>query len=175
MSAQSTVTIRRAGPEDAGLLAELGARTFKDTFAADNDPQDMASYLASAFSTEQIASELADPLSTWLVAEIEGRAAGYAKLHAGRAHEAVSGPRPVELARIYAAREWLGRGVGLALLESCLEEARAGGHRTIWLGVWERNTRARAFYRKHGFRDIGTQLFQLGSDTQTDAVMEREL
>jgi GNAT superfamily N-acetyltransferase len=171
----SAARIRRAGPADAALLAELGARTFHETFAADNRPEDMAAYLASAFSVEQTERELSDPRSIWLVAEIDGAAAGYAKLYAGAAPECVRGPDPVELARIYAARAWLGRGVGALLLRACLEEARRGGHRTIWLGVWERNERARAFYRKWDFRDAGTQIFQLGSDTQTDVVMEREL
>ena len=172
---QSAVNIRHSGPADAALLAELGARTFNETFAADNRPEDMAAYLASAFSVEQTERELSDPRSTWLVAEIDGTAAGYAKLHAGESPECVRGPNPIELARIYAARDWLGRGVGASLLRACLDEARRGGHRTIWLGVWERNERARAFYRKWDFRDAGTQIFQLGSDAQTDVVMEREL
>src|ERR671913_1701574 len=97
---QSAVTIRRATPADAALLAELGARTFAETFDADNRPEDMAAYLASAFSVEQTKRELSDPRSTWLVAEIDGEAAGYAKLHAGEAPECVRGPDPVELARI---------------------------------------------------------------------------
>jgi GNAT superfamily N-acetyltransferase len=172
---QSAVTIRRATPADAALLAELGARTFNETFAADNRPEDMAGYLASAFSVEQTERELSDPRATWLVAEIDGAAAGYAKLHAGESPECVRGPYPVELARIYAARDWLGRGVGASLLRACLDEARRRGHRTVWLGVWERNERARAFYRKWDFRDTGTQTFQLGADAQTDVVMERAL
>jgi len=65
--------------------------------------------------------------------------------------------------------------VGASLLRACLDEARRAGHRTIWLGVWERNERARAFYRKWDFREAGTQIFQLGSDAQTDVVMERAL
>jgi ribosomal protein S18 acetylase RimI-like enzyme len=60
-------------------------------------------------------------------------------------------------------------------MQACLDEARGAGRRTVWLGVWERNERARAFYRKWDFRDVGTQPFQLGSDAQTDVVMEREL
>lgn len=175
MTPTPAIAIRRADAGDARLLAELGARTFRETFAADNRPEDMDAYVGSAFSVERTAAELSDPRSVWLVAELDGRAAGYAKLYAGRAHEAVEGPRPVELARLYAAREWLGRGVGAALMGACLEEARRGGHGAIWLGVWERNARARAFYRKWDFRDAGTQTFHLGSDAQTDVVMQREL
>src|SRR5215213_5546894 len=83
MSQNPDLTIRRAGPGDAGLLAELGARTFSETFAADNSPEDIAAYLAASFGRAQQADELADPASTFFIAEAGGRAAGYAKLHAG--------------------------------------------------------------------------------------------
>lgn len=175
MSSQNVLTIRRPDGGDAGLLAELGARTFNETFAADNPPDDMAAYLATAFTVEQLEFELGDPHSVFFVAEFGGVAAGYAKLRAGKLPEGVKGPNPVELERIYVARDWLGRGVGQALMQACLDEARRLGYGSIWLGVWEHNNRARAFYRKYDFRDVGTHIFQLGSDAQTDMVMERRL
>ena len=175
MTPQPTLTIRRASAADAAALAELGRRTFGETFAADNRPEDMEAYTAAAFALERVAAELADPLAVWLVAEVGHAPVGYAKLYAGEAPEEVRGEGPVELVRLYVAREWLGRGAGAALMGACLEEARRGGHKTLWLGVWERNARARAFYRKWGFRDVGSHVFRLGSDAQTDVLMEREL
>jgi len=167
------VRLRRANPDDASLLAELGARTFSETFAADNNPEDMAAYLASSFNLAQQTGELADPASTFLIAEVDGVAAGYAKLHAGEPEEGIEGAKPVELVRLYVLREWFGRGVGEVLMRKCVDEARRAGHETIWLGVWERNGRAQAFYRKWNFRAVGKHVFQLGSDPQTDILMER--
>lgn len=175
MSQNHVLTIRRANPEDAGLLAELGARTFSETFAADNSPEDMAAYLAASFSPAQQTAELADPATTFFIAEVGGLAAGYAQLHVGEAAEGVEGSKPVELVRLYVSREWFGRGVGEALMRACVEEARRAGHGTIWLGVWEQNGRAQAFYRKWDFRAVGEHVFQLGSDSQRDIVMERAL
>jgi len=80
-----------------------------------------------------------------------------------------------EVVRLYVSRVWLGRGVGEALMRACIEEGRKGGHKTIWLGVWEQNPRARAFYRKWDFLEVGRHLFQLGSDPQIDILMQREL
>lgn len=173
MSQNPDLTIRRANRDDAGLLAELGARTFAETFAPDNSPEDMAAYLAASFNLSQQTSELADPASTFLIAEVGEFAAGYAKLHAGEPAEGVDGAKPVELVRLYVSREWLGRGVGGALMLACVDEARKAGRRTIWLGVWERNGRAQAFYRKWNFRAVGEHLFLLGSDPQRDILMER--
>ena len=173
MSQNSDFTIRRANREDAGLLAEFGARTFAETFATDNSPEDMAAYIAASFNLTQQMAELTDPASTFLIAEVGGVAAGYAKLHAGEPLEGIEGANPVELVRLYASREWLGRGVGQALMCACVAEARQAGHRTLWLGVWERNGRAQAFYRKWNFCAVGEHVFQLGSDPQTDILMER--
>ena len=173
MMQKPDVTIRRASLGDAGLLAELGARTFSETFAADNNPEDMAAYLASSFNLTRQATELADAASTFFIAEVSGIAAGYAKLHAGEPEEGIEGAKPVELVRLYVLREWLGRGVGEALMRACVEEARRAGHETMWLGVWERNGRAQSFYRKWNFRAVGEHVFQLGSDPQTDILMER--
>lgn len=175
MSQTSELTIRRANPVDAGLLAELGARTFYETFAADNDPEDMSAYLAASFSVARQTEELAEPASTFFIAEVGGLAAGYAKLHAGEPPEGVEGSKPVELVRLYVSREWLGRGVGQALMRECVEEARRAGHKTMWLGVWERNWRAQAFYRKWNFREVGEHIFQLNSDSQRDLLLERAI
>lgn len=167
------MNIRRASPEDAELLAELGARTFAETFAGDNSPEDMAAYLAGSFGVGRLAEELDDPLSVFLVAEVDGSAAGYAKIRSGAAPAGVEGPKPIELVRLYVLQEWLGRRVGQALMQRCLDEARGMGFQTIWLGVWERNQRALAFYRKWEFEEVGEHVFQLGSDAQRDIVMRR--
>ena len=169
------ISIRRATLADADLLAELGARTFSETFAHLNTPEDMDAYLSEAFTAARLCDELADDASTFWLAEVGGEAAGYAKLHAGEAPPCVAGERPVELVRLYVLRKWLGAGVGQALMRECVEEARRRGHRAMWLGVWERNDRAQAFYRKWGFRRVGEHVFQLGSDAQTDWLMERGL
>ena len=174
MTGQNTApSVRRASIEDAKLLAELGAQTFAETFAKDNSPEDMAAYVADSFSVGRLTEELTDPLSVFFVAEVEGGAAGYAKIRAGGAPDNVEGERPVELVRLYVSQDWLGRGVGHALMRRCIDEAREMGFRTIWLGVWERNQRAQAFYRKWDFQEVGEHIFQLGSDPQRDIVMRR--
>jgi GNAT superfamily N-acetyltransferase len=154
------------------LLAELGAQTFAETFAAENAPEDMSAYLAQSFTPARLAEELADAKAAFLLAFVEGEAAGYAKLYQGEPPASVTGESPVELARLYVARKWLGGGVGRALMQRCVDEARGAGARVMWLGVWEHNLRAQAFYRKWGFTPVGHQVFRLGADAQTDWVMQ---
>jgi diamine N-acetyltransferase len=167
------IRIHYANLDDNHLLAEAGRRLFEVAFAVENRPEDMAAYLDESFSPEIQAAELVDPASITLIAEVEGRFAGYARLKQGRPGMEISGQRPVELVRIYAEQEFIGSGLGSALMQACLEEAARRGYDTVWLGVWEKNPRAIRFYEKWGFNIIGTQAFKLGQDIQTDIVMQR--
>lgn len=174
------VAIRRANASDASALARLGASTFWETFEAVNSPEDMAQYLATAFTPEQQAAEIADPASTVLLAEARGESdevelVGYAHLMEGCAPAAVRGPSPIELKRLYVARVWHGRGVAQSLMDASLRAACARCAQTLWLGVWERNARAVAFYTKYGFTRVGEHTFMLGADAQTDWLLARPL
>lgn len=174
------VKIRRAITGDAELLAGIGARTFRETFAEFNTDEDMADYLAESFSPAIQAAEIAEPRSYFLIVEIGGEPAGYARLRLGPPPDEtrISGYRveqPLEIIRFYVGGRWHGLGVAAELMRSCLAEAGIDGCDLIWLAVWEENPRAIAFYRKWGFVTAGEKIFQLGSDPQTDLVMIRSV
>ena len=168
-------TIRRAELRDAAALSTFAARTFRETFEADNTAEDMTLYLAANYGPQRQAEELRDPGVVTLLVEEGGRLAGYSQLWEGAPPDCVSGEAPVEIRRFYVDRAWQGRGVAQALMMATLEAALERGARTVWLAVWERNLRAQAFYRKCGFQDCGAQEFMLGRDRQTDRVMVRAL
>ena len=179
-SATMTILVRPATIADAAPLSRLGAATFRETFEGENTPEDMARYLAEAFTPERQAAEIADPAGTVLLAERrdasgEGELVGYAHLVSGPAPAAVRGPAPIELKRLYVARAWHGQGVAQTLMDAALDAARERGAETVWLGVWERNPRAAAFYAKYGFARVGEHTFMLGADAQTDWLLARAL
>lgn len=171
------IQIRQATSKDAKLLTDLSYTTFWDAFAhhPKNAPDDLAHYMRQAFNAEQIEAELADPNSIFLVAELDGKPAGYAKLVIDNIEPGVTAERPVELSRLYSHQAYLGKGVGQYLMDACFDRARDDGRDVMWLGVWEYNPRARRFYEKNGFRIVGRHTFQLGSDPQTDLLMQKEL
>ena len=172
VSAPEGIAIRRATVADAAALAEFGARTFFETFAADNTPEDMQMHLRSAWHPDlQRAEILAPDLDTLLACDAQGLLAGFAQLDANHAPACVATVRPVELKRFYVDRPWQGRGLARALMTQAENAARARGARELWLGVFERNTRAKIFYAKCGFERVGAQVFVVGTDPQTDDVM----
>lgn len=169
------VQIREATLDDASLLAKLGARTFFETFAAENSLANMTQYVNETFNEITVADELANKHGCFLLAELNGRPIGYARLLSGSRKDGVTGHSPVELVRLYVLRGWIGHGVGSALMLAALDHARQKQHDTIWLGVWEHNERAIAFYKEWNFQVIGSHLFQLGQEWQTDILMQRPL
>jgi len=170
-------SIRIATPADGEQLAALAERTFRDTFAADNASDDMEAYVRESLSQARVRAELLDDANTFLLAFVDGAGepVGYAKIRPGTTDPSVKGPHPVELERLYVDRSAIGRGVGAALMRATLDEARLAGHRTLWLGVWERNARAIAFYVRWGFETVGDHVFRLGSDVQRDLIMARSV
>jgi ribosomal protein S18 acetylase RimI-like enzyme len=169
------VVIRRAQPADAARLAEFAARTFSETFAADNSAENMALHLARTYGTPQQTGEIANPGMITIVAEFREGLAGYAQLREGPAPDGVQGKSPIELLRFYVDRPWHGQGLARRLMRAVDEEAIRHGASTLWLAVWERNERAKAFYAKCGFADVGSKVFMLGNDKQRDRVMARSV
>ena len=167
--------IRSASLTDARLLAELGAKTFQDTFKSSNTEVDMELYLANNFSIEQLEHELKEDGTTFIIAEENGKAVGFAKMRKHHEPEGLNESNQIEIERIYSCKEYIGKSVGKTLMEACLSIAKSAGHKVAWLGVWEHNLRAISFYEKWGFKQFGTHPFVLGTDLQTDILMKKEL
>lgn len=174
-AAVPAVAVRRASPADAAALARFAARSFRDTYLADNVAANVEAYVAEHLHEEALATLMRDPRTTTLLAEVQRALAGYAQLApAPRPASGSAGPS-MELARFYVAREWHGRGVARELMAAALAAAARAGAHEVWLGVWERNARAIAFYRRSGFETVGAHRFTMGADVQRDLVMLHRL
>lgn len=167
----AAVTLRRGGTEDAPALAAFAARTFEETFAADNRPEDMRAHLAAHYGAAQQGAELADPSVATLLAVAGSELLAYAQVRRGPAPPCVTAPDAVELHRFYVDRTAHGTGLAARLMQAARQAAVDFGAGHLWLGVWERNPRAIAFYGKCGFVDVGSTIYCVGPDEQTDRVL----
>jgi diamine N-acetyltransferase len=170
----SIFTFRLATPADAHLLADLGWRTFDETFAAYNTPEDMEAFHPTMYAPELQAAELADAETQFLLVEVEGEAVAYVKWNTASAPAEIPGQRPFQISRLYLLQAWTGRGLGDKLMQLSLDRAKENGHDVVWLTVWESNERAIRFYQKYGFKEAGELTFVLGQDVQRDLYMVRE-
>jgi diamine N-acetyltransferase len=165
------INIRAATAGDATALAQFGEKTFRDTFAAHNRVADMDRYVEATYSLARVQADLIDPARVTLVVDCGGTLVAFAQLRTGAAPACVGGAAPIELLRFYVDESFHGRGVAVALMDSVLAAVQARHADCLWLGVWEHNARAIAFYAKRGFSDVGSQPFVLGTDRQTDRIM----
>lgn len=163
-------TIKRATAADALALSQLGATTFAETFGADNTPEDLADHLQSEYGVEQQSAELADPDYVTLLACSGNDLIGFAQIRRKEVPSCVTGEFPIEVYRFYLTQSVHGKGLAVLLMQAVRAAAIELGGRRLWLGVWERNPRAIAFYVKQGFTKVGSHLFIVGSDHQTDWV-----
>jgi GNAT superfamily N-acetyltransferase len=174
-TAMQEVTIRKIGVADALALQTISRHTFQEAFAADNDAQNMEQYLTENLSIDRLTSELRAPCSEFYFAEVAGTPIGYLKVNYSTCQTEPQGEDSLEVERIYITKEHYGKGVAQALFQKAIDIAISRNARNLWLGVWEHNYRALAFYGKNGFVEFGRHVFMLGTDAQTDIMMRREL
>ena len=169
-------SIRTATASDAAAVAELAERTFRETFAPDNSAADMNAYCKTAFGVEVQRAEIALPGSHFLLVEEGGAMVAYAHLRDDKKPPpSVTGAAPILLSRFYVDAPRHGTGLAQTLMGAVFVAARRRGARTLYLTVWDRNPRARKFYQKLGFVEVGTEPFVLGTDHQIDIIVAREL
>ncbi|MCG8455578.1 MAG: GNAT family N-acetyltransferase, partial [Holophagales bacterium] len=152
--------LRRARQTDAAALAELAESTFREAFEAVNHPDDMNAFCAETFGEAIQAREIGDPTLEIWVCDRGGELIAFLQLRSGEPPPCVEAAEPLEIQRFYVDARWHGKGVAQLLMELALRRAGEGGFDTVWLGVWEHNPRAIAFYRKQGFEEVGDHIFR---------------
>ena len=164
-----TIVLRNARIGDAATLAELGARTFTETFGHLYTAENLAAFL-NKHSEEKWRSELADPAVAVCIGEVDGQAVAYAKLTPPGLPFEPQGPA-IELKQFYVLQEWHGRGAAQQLMAWVLDEARRRGAEDLYLSVFVDNQRAQRFYARYGFEEVGRWAFMVGTHADEDIIM----
>ncbi|MGW6302009.1 GNAT family N-acetyltransferase, partial [Peribacillus butanolivorans] len=85
------------------------------------------------------------------------------------------GAESLEIERIYIKKKFQKHGLGKYMLNKAMEIAMERNKKKIWLGVWEKNENAIAFYKKLGFVQTGAHSFYMGDEGQMDFIMTKTL
>lgn len=172
----SDILIRPCTAADADRLAVVAAATFVETYAGIVDGEDIVFHCRTTHAPEAYARLLDDPSRRLFLATLEPGEAPVGFLLMGPPDLPVeTGPDDLELTRIYALHRFHGQGLGPRLMQTAIETARAAGAKRLLLAVYSRNERAKAFYARHGFRQVGTRLFHVGVNDYLDLVLALDL
>ncbi|MFB2555440.1 GNAT family N-acetyltransferase [Herbiconiux liangxiaofengii] len=172
--------VRRARPEDVGIVSAVAAETFELACPPTTSSEAIAAFIRDNLSEARFASYLAGEQHTILLADVDGEIAGYTMLISGEPSDpdvaaAVTHRPTIELSKCYARAKFHTQGVGRTLIEASVGIARDGGAASIWLGVNQENARAIRFYEKSGFVRVGTKHFLVGEELHDDFVLEHVL
>lgn len=169
------VEIQKVMIADIEQLQQISQLTFIETFAALNSKEDMEKYIKESLSKEKLMAELSQHSSCFYFAILNGTVIGYLKLNFGQSQTELKGENSLEIERIYVLKAFHGKRVGQLFYEKAIQVAWQAKMEYVWLGVWEKNPRAIAFYKKNGFIEFDKHIFKLGSDEQTDILMKLPL
>lgn len=175
MSGIDDATFRLAAGGDAERISAVGLQVFLDTYAQDGVSPSVAGEAHELLSPEALAASLADPASTFVLAERDGRLVGFAQLAFPSRHELVARENAAEVVRLYVQERFRRRGLGRALLERAEAEAVVRGATTVWLSAWARNLRALAFYERCGYANLGASTYTYRDDAYETRVFAKHL
>jgi GNAT superfamily N-acetyltransferase len=156
-------------------LNAMARQCFVETFGHQYSDADLATFLAEQYGPGGLLKDLADPAYHWRVAADDGRIAGYAKV--GPVGVPAPEPKPgaLELKQLYVLQPWHGVGVAAELMEWAIANARERGAPEMYLSVFDHNHRAKAFYARYGFADVGGCEFRVGNQIDDDRMWKRAL
>jgi len=169
------LTVRTANIEDVVLLCSMGSDIFYETYAVHNTPENMRQYMAETYNSIAISAEVEDSSTEIFIAQFNDEPAGYVKISTTNECKELADKTYFEIERLYVYSKYQGQKIGYALINACVAYARQNAYNTIWLGVWERNTKAIHFYERLGFHKFGEHVFKLGEDLQNDHLMMLEV
>ena len=156
-------------------LQEVSIQTFTETFKDNNSEKSLNDYLNTAYELTKLEKELENPHSEFYFAYFNNELAGYLKININYAKSEKMGENALEVERIYIKKSFKRRGIGRHLIETAEQLAKKYQKNLMWLGVWEYNPKAIAFYETLGFKVIGAHSFFMGEEEQTDLIMSKQL
>ncbi len=169
------IEITKVKLADIADLQVIGRQTFFETFADHNTADDMQKYLDNNLSIDKLKNELADKNSEFYFATLDNKVIGYLKINFGQAQTELKDKSSLEIERIYVLKDFHGKKVGQVLYDKAIDIAKQTKADYVWLGVWEKNSRAINFYKKNGFAEFDKHIFKLGDDEQTDIMMRLKI
>ena len=169
------IEIKKVTLNDFDQLQKISKQTFQETFSESNSEENMKNYLEKELSIKKLTAELNNTNSLFYFATLNNEVIGYLKLNFGESQTELKDDKALEIERIYVSKDFYGKSVGQLLYNKAIQIAKQKKADYVWLGVWEKNLRAIAFYKKNDFVTFDKHIFKLGNDEQTDLMMKLKL
>lgn len=162
-------SLRRATAADGPAVRALFCKSFTATFGHLYPPHELAEFLEDCSEARFIA-ECSAPDFAVTMGERDGALLGYCTLGTQDLGMALE-PGSWILRQLYLDEAAKGIGLAQALMDWAIAETRARGLGHIYLTVWIENHRARRFYDRYGFTEVGRYEYRVGSTVDDDRIL----
>lgn len=170
-----TIKITVCQHEQLSLLRDISIKTYRDTFEDSNSEALMLQYFSEAMTPEKLQQELNTVGSHFYFIYLDEQLAGFLKVNEDDAQSDDVANNSLEVERFYICKQYLRNGLGKKLMAFAYNLAKQSNKSSLWLGVWQGNVSALAFYKALGFYHIGEHPFDMGGDIQTDLLLKKDI
>jgi ribosomal protein S18 acetylase RimI-like enzyme len=167
-----SIKLSKITSTEINSLLHISIKTFFDTFSHLNSEANMQAYLNSNLTEQKLTKEFNTLGSEFYFVLVDEKPAGYLKINTGSSQTELQEKTGIEIERIYVLQEYQGKKIGQFLLDNSIKLAQEKHKSYLWLGVWDNNSKAIAFYKKNGFIQFDSHTFKLGDEIQTDVMMK---
>ncbi|KAG0041096.1 hypothetical protein BGZ89_007672 [Linnemannia elongata] len=170
----SSMNLRRATPEDASVLAELGALTFTHTFGEMYSSKDLQDFLTTTYTAEKHLIPLNDPReSFWLLEDDNGQALAFGWAGACKLPVSDLESKAGEIKRLYVHPDHQGKKLGSLVFKRMLDWLGDEGFEPLYIGVWSENHGAQRLYARYGFEKFSEYEFPVGNHHDREFIFKR--
>ena len=169
------IKIRIANEDDAKLLADIGVKTFLETYSGKIDNRNLRLYTRNSFNKEKIKKEIRDMSSIFFIVFNKDVIVGYVKLNKSKNPKELKNAKAIEIERTYLLKKFRGKGIGRNLMKKCIMLAKKEGFKVIWAGIWEKNKLSIAVCKRFGFELFSSHIFKLGNLLQKDLLFKKKI
>lgn len=167
--------IEKINLDEVDKLEKISRLTFIETFGDGNTEEDLKIFLNKSYNQAQLLSELQRPYSEFYFLRVNKEIAGYLKVNEKESQTEYITDNALEIQRIYLTKKFQRQGLGSVLIDFAEKIAQQKNKELVWLGVYEKNYNAQAFYKKHGYKRHGHHTFIVGNDHQIDYILTKKI
>lgn len=170
------VNIRRATEADAVHISLLGRITYTESHGNYiENKSNLLEFYNTHYSVSQIRKELNDPENIFWIVFSDELPIGFAKLSLNITNPKLADNNCCKLQRLYILNDFIALKIGSKIQDIILEKAIELKHTTIWLTVYNKNTKGIRFYQKYGFKKIGNIDFFVGKTNYENLIFSKKI
>ncbi|WP_298778310.1 GNAT family N-acetyltransferase [uncultured Polaribacter sp.] len=170
------ITIRKATTADATHIALLGRITYTESHGNYiKEKEDLLKFYEEYYSVSRIREEINDVENIFWIVFSDELPIGFAKLSLNISYTKTSEINSCKLQRLYVLNDFIGFKIGSQLQEIILKEAKDLNFKNIWLTAYYKNKKGIKFYKRYGFKEIGSIDFIVGKSNYPNLVFSKKL